>query len=371
MKKLIATLALAAVTGLLATSAAFGQQPFTYKSKYPDIPIVDVHYHASHWRSVSVPTYHIIPPVTGPDSLPVESFVNVMKVREIIKEKYGSNLGYFVSLNNVKPDEETAITEATGNRVVFAVHAGVTHLSTSGGLNYTPEEMIDRVKNGGYTGVKFWFGNPQRRLKPGQAGITRLDDPRFEPIFSALEDAGVMLNSLHNADPNGPFYDRHPWMHHPVYYWEQIRALENVVARHPKLTIISAHGAWLVCQDAQFDYLRYMLSTYPNLYVDIAATDQYMYLSDRDNIRDFYIEFADRLMFGTDGGRVSADQVESMAERYAHWFALLETDQIVEGGFYGKEPTRGLDLPREVLEKIYYKNAARLYPGLAKVMGLE
>lgn len=31
---------------------------------------------------------------------------------------------------------------------------------------------------------------------------------------------------------------------------------------------------------------------------------------------------------------------------------------------------KGLDLPREVLEKIYYKNAVKLYPGLKEAMGL-
>ena len=35
---------------------------------------------------------------------------------------------------------------------------------------------------------------------------------------------------------------------------------------------------------------------------------------------------------------------------------ILETDQLVEGSFFGNEPIRGLNLPREVLEKIYYKN---------------
>jgi hypothetical protein len=33
-----------------------------------------------------------------------------------------------------------------------------------------------------------------------------------------------------------------------------------------------------------------------------------------------------------------------------------------KGVFFGGEPTRGLALPTDVLEKIYYKNAARIYP---------
>jgi len=41
---------------------------------------------------------------------------------------------------------------------------------------------------------------------------------------------------------------------------------------------------------------------------------------------------------------------------------------VVPGGFFTGEKTQGLALPREVLEKIYYKNAARLYPKVADVL---
>jgi predicted TIM-barrel fold metal-dependent hydrolase len=32
---------------------------------------------------------------------------------------------------------------------------------------------------------------------------------------------------------------------------------------------------------------------------------------------------------------------------------------------------KGLNLPKEVLEKIYYKNALNLYPGLKEIMDLN
>jgi hypothetical protein len=46
----------------------------------------------------------------------------------------------------------------------------------------------------------------------------------------------------------------------------------------------------------------------------------------------------------------------------------LETDKIVKGGFFGSTETRGLALPADVLEKIYYRNAARLYPRVKEVL---
>jgi predicted TIM-barrel fold metal-dependent hydrolase len=84
---------------------------------------------------------------------------------------------------------------------------------------------------------------------------------------------------------------------------------------------------------------------------------------DREKLRSFLIRFADRILFGTDISRQpGTDGPEATAERYRRCFRLLETDQTVDHGFFGGEPAVGLALPTEVLEKIYYRNAVRLYP---------
>ena len=323
----------------VACLSVFGQ----YKSKYPDIPIVDVHIHP-----------------TG-----VSDVANHIKASERIKQKYGSNLAFWIGLSNVRqPIDE--VKAAGNNRILFAANAMRPHK----GLSVTADEIIEKVREG-YVGLKFWFGPSYRVLAEGERGITEIDDIRFEDFFAALERGNVLMTSLHIADPNGPFGNRQDWLKDPVFFWKQIRAFENVVAKYPKLTIIAAHGAWLVCQDAQIDYLRYMLSVYPNFYIDLAATFQYMPVVNRDNLRDLIIEYQDRILYGTDGGRVADDAIEKLADRYANTFAILETNELVKGSFFGDVTVKGLDLPREVLEKIYYKNAVRLYPGLREAMGLN
>ena len=133
--------------------------------------------------------------------------------------------------------------------------------------------------------------------------------------------------------------------------------------------LVAAHGAWLVCQDAQIDFLRYLLSEYPNFYVDMAGTFQYFHLLDHANLRDFIIEYSDRILYGTDIGRLANESdIPDHAKRYSRTFKILETDQMVEGGFFGKTPIMGLSLPKEVLVKIYYSNALGIYPGLAARM---
>jgi hypothetical protein len=49
-------------------------------------------------------------------------------------------------------------------------------------------------------------------------------------------------------------------------------------------------------------------------------------------------------------------------------FQIFETEDLVDSGFFGSKPIKGLNLPKEVLEKIYYKNAMKLYPGLLERM---
>jgi predicted TIM-barrel fold metal-dependent hydrolase len=142
-----------------------------------------------------------------------------------------------------------------------------------------------------------------------------------------------------------------------------------VLEQHPNLVAVMAHSNWLVCQDAQLDYLRNMLSTFPNLYIDLAATFQYFPLVKRGNLRSFMIEWSDRIMFATDIGRwKESEETDYHVQRYFNAFQILETDQLVNGSFFRDEQVEGLSLPRDVLEKIYYRNAAKVYPGLKEAM---
>jgi hypothetical protein len=309
-----------------------------YKSKYADIPIVDVHVHINASNDV----------------------VNYLKVSDVIKEKYGSNLAFFVGFFGARNETLADVKAAGANRFLFSWSEMRPHK----GLTITANEVMGKVREG-YIGLKFWFGDPHRVLAEGERGIRLIDDIRFEDFFAGLERGNVLMTSLHIADPNGPFDDRQKWMTDPVYYWQQIRAFENVVAKYPKLTIVAAHCAWIICQDAQIDYLRYMFTTYPNLYVDVSATlNSYMNLVNYDNLRSLYIEFQDRFLYGSDFGRFTEDGIQNTAKLFADNFALLETDLMVGG-------VKGLNLPKEVLEKIYYKNAVKLYPGLKETMGIR
>lgn len=53
------------------------------------------------------------------------------------------------------------------------------------------------------------------------------------------------------------------------------------------------------------------------------------------------IEYADRIVFGTDIDRwKTSDQTKNMTKAYNRCFRILETDETVNGGFFGDTPTK-------------------------------
>lgn len=314
-----------------------------FVTKYPEIPRIDVHTHISN-------------------SYP--GIVNYLAMRDSLIAKDKIDVAMWINLGKGGAERgERAIdtiTEVSKGRIMSCIFDFTPHR----GLTHQPEDMAGYLKKG-YVGYKIWQGPYYRVLKEGENGIKYLDDPAHEPVIAAMEKAGMVMASVHVADPNGPFGNRGKWCVDPVEYWREVMGLERVLQRHPKLVVVGAHLSWLICQDAQIDYLRFMLSTYPNYYVDLAATFQYYHLVNQGNLRDFMIQYADRILFGTDEG-IYPDKstIAAHRDKYSNYFQVLETSDLSTGS----NPTPGLNLPKEVLEKIYYKNALKIYPGLADRM---
>jgi len=309
---------------------------------YPDIPRIDVHAHI------------------GGDA---ETMAAYLRMREASIEKHRIDLAMWIDLGGGKVPgiDLKGVETASAGRVLCCIYDYSTHT----GLKLPPEEIPEKIAEG-FLGYKIWAGPHQRRLKPHDEGYRYIDHPVHDPTFAKMEEEGIVGASIHIGDPNGPHGDRHKWLPDPVDFWRNIHAWRRVLDRHPNLQVINAHMCWLCCQDAQLDYLRNMLATFPGLSIDLAATFQYFYLVDRENLREFMVEYDDRILFGTDISTVPDDQIESRVQQYFQCFQILETDGEVPGGFFGQNPTQGLALPQEVLEKIYWRNAARIYPAVGE-----
>jgi len=141
----------------------------------------------------------------------------------------------------------------------------------------------------------------------------------------------------------------------------------KVIGACPGTTLIMAHGFWLMNNDKYLDRLAGHLDRYPNIYLDISACFQWWDRPDPtpEKLRAFVLKYQDRLMYGTDGG--PRYNTKAHAEDS---YRVLETSDECEHGFFegNQQPIKGLALPLEALNRIYWWNAARTIPRVREVL---
>jgi predicted TIM-barrel fold metal-dependent hydrolase len=218
--------------------------------------------------------------------------------------------------------------------------------------------------------------------------LMAVDDPGLDPVFEAA-GALRMPVAIHSGDPRAFWqpvdsknerYDElkaHPgWALYgePVPSFDEILTqLERRIARHPKTTFISVHFG--NCAEDP-DRVARMLRKYPNLYVDTAARIPEMGRHPSAKMRDFFVEFQDRILFGSDLGvgaegtslflgsegdrPPTAQEQELFFSATRRYFETGDREFDHPTPIQGKWKISGLALPRAVLEKVYAKNAIRL-----------
>lgn len=250
---------------------------------------------------------------------------------------------------------------------------------------------IDGAVAKGAVAVKVWK-NIGMVVKDKDGRHIFIDDPRFDGVMAHIENLGIPLIA-HQGEPLNCWLpldkmttdnDRSYFKEHPEYYmylhpeepsYEMLMAArDRLVAFHPKLSFVGAHMASL---EWSVDRLSVFLDRFPNANVDIAARMtqiQYQSNQDRQKVRDFFIKYQDRLMYGTDvadnpanpygsaeDAPVSSSEFESGVDRgwRSDWrYLATPLTQHVDDL---KADVRGLQLPRSVIDKLYYRNAQRIY----------
>ncbi|MFG0254532.1 MAG: amidohydrolase family protein [Rhodopirellula sp. JB053] len=235
----------------------------------------------------------------------------------------------------------------------------------------TAQELRSAVKHG-VSGLKIFkrFGLGYRNP---DGSLVKIDDPRWDPIWAVCGELGIPV-IIHTADPAAFFepidatnerweeLSRHPdWSFYGDEYpsrKELLEARNRVIARHPETQFIGAH----IANNAEdLRTVSQWLERYPNLWVEpasrISELGRQPYTS-----RDFMIRHADRILFGTDG---------PWPEKRLHFYwRFFETrDEYFDYSEKSPPPQGlwhiyGIDLPDNVLRKIYFENAARLIPGV-------
>jgi predicted TIM-barrel fold metal-dependent hydrolase len=225
----------------------------------------------------------------------------------------------------------------------------------------TLDELKRAVQESRVRGVKFWF-------KPEFNARTKLywDDARLDFLFDFMVERRLVA-LVHVADPDAWFRTVYRDTARFKTKAENYNQLENRMRGWRDLVVQAAH---LGGDPEHLDHLARLLETYPNLHLDLSATKwMARELSARpEESRTFVIRWADRLLWGSD--LVVARRADMTADDYATrywvhrhlWEGRGRRASPIEDADAGHQvQVAGLDLPMEVLEKIYCRNAARLY----------
>ena len=261
------------------------------------------------------------------------------------------------------------VNESNPNKFIVFTNIDFLEFGEDGWIERILDELETDVKNGA-AGLKI-YKNLGLTLKDNRGKRVAVDDRRLDPIWNKCGVLGIPV-LIHSGEPfqfwlpkdknnerwlelkQRPDRYRDPAEYPP---WEEIMEEQhNVFRKHPHTIFINAHLGWL---GNDLSRLGKLMDALPNMYTEIGAVLAELGRQPRF-AREWFIKYQDRIMFGKDSWH---------PEEYYVYFRVLETsDEYFD--YYRKRHAfwkmYGLDLPDDVLKKIYYKNALRIIPGIDK-----
>ncbi len=233
--------------------------------------------------------------------------------------------------------------------------------------------QLAEAKKAGASGLKV-FKDFGLRYRNPDGSLVKIDDERFFPIWEACGNLGMPV-IIHVADPAAFFLpvdeknERWEELHrHPEWSFyggdnpkrdDLFAAFMRVLTKHPQTTFIGAHVA---DNPEDLATVGRWLDEHPNLVVEIASRTNELGRQPR-TAREFFLKYADRIMFGTDGPRERGRLLPywRFLETHDEYFPYAENPFPPQGFWH----ISGIGLPEDVLRKVYHANAERVIPGVA------
>jgi predicted TIM-barrel fold metal-dependent hydrolase len=221
----------------------------------------------------------------------------------------------------------------------------------------------------------------------GTGKLIAIDDPKLDPMWKRLGELGMPV-SIHVADPKAFWepYDAknerwvelkdHPrwWFGDPKQFpprMDLLAALERVIARHPETTFVCVH---MGNNAEDLPWVAAQLDAHPNMMVDVAARVPEFGRGDPGAVSAFFVKYADRIFFATDfqvydrmilgsgGSGPPPTEDEALSFYRTHWrfFETADRDFPHMTPIQGSWTISAIQLPADVLAKVYFGNAERL-----------
>ena len=344
------------------SSLVVPQHPLT-SAKYP---FIDVHNH--QW---DMSKENLAEVINDMDKLNMVVMVNLSGRGFTRVETEPGKFEYRLKDSEFLKESIKNVSELKQGRFIIFTNMDFYDFGEEGWIERTLKELEDDVKSGA-NGLKI-YKNLGLTLKDANDERVTVDDRRLEPIWEKCGELGIPV-LIHTGEPfqfwQPKDKNNERWLElkqKPNRYrdpeifpsWEQVMGeQQNVFRKHPNTIFINAHLGWLGNDLAK---LGKLMDELPNMYTEIGAVLAELGRQPRF-AREWFIKYQNRIMFGKDSWN---------PEEYYVYFRVLETeDEYFE--YYRKRHAfwkmYGLDLPDDVLKKIYYKNALRIIPGIDKTL---
>ncbi len=319
-----------------------------HPTKKAMFPFIDVHNHQWQMNSQDLSLL-----VAEMDKLNMAVMVNLSG------RGYGNDAFFEEAMKNVK--------DHYPGRFVIFTNIDLKNIDDEDWTTKTVNQLASDVEMGA-KGLKIYKSQGMFN-KDSHGNRIKINDPRLDPVWQKCGELGIPV-LIHAADPR-QFWEAHDqnnerWLelklkprrkrspNDPAPWKTIISEQHDIFRRHPGTKFINAHLGWYGNDLAS---LGKLMEELPNMYTEIGAVIAELGRQPR-NARAWFIKYQDRVMFGKDYWN---------PEEYPTYFRVLETaDEYFP--YYKKYHAYwkmyGLDLPEEVLKKLYYKNALKVIPGI-------
>ena len=324
-----------------------------YRSKFP---FIDVHSH--HW---DMPIQDLSTLVSEMDSLNMAYLINLS----------GSGLATFFGKQDLMEKNLTSsiknVKENFPKRFGVFFNINFNRIDDENFKRNTTLIINDAV-NQGAIGLKV-YKNLGLNLRDSKGKRVPVDDERLDFIWEECAKLNIPV-LIHSGEPKA-FFDpidkfNERWLHarekpnsfrssdqYPAFDKVMLEQ-HNMFRKHSKTTFINAHFGWYA---NDLSKLSKILDELQNVSVEFGAVINELGRQPRA-AKKFFIEYQDRILFGKD--------IYKKDEYYIYFRVLETSDEYIQ--YYRKRHglwrLYGMGLPDDVLKKIYYENALKMFPSI-------
>lgn len=263
----------------------------------------------------------------------------------------------------------TNVRKKHANRFIVFANIDWRGIGSEGWTERAVKQLETDVANGA-GGLKI-YERLGTNIKDINGNRVTVDDPRIDKIWAKCGELNIPV-LIHTAGPIAFWspLDEHNerWLElvthprrkrtndKPAPFYTLIEEQHRMFQKHPNTTFIAAHFNWHANNLTQ---LGKYLEEIPNMYVEFGAVI-YEFGRQPRNALKFFSQYQDRILFGKDSW---------VPEEYKTYFRVLESDDEYfpyHKKYHAFWAMYGMDLPDDILKKVYYKNALKIFPYLDK-----